>query len=365
MRSSTMRILAVTAGLLLAAAQAGAVGTDAGTNVSNTASVDFTVGGINQPDVNSNAATFLVDRRINLAVAESGGLYTDVIPGATQQVLTFTVTNTTNATLDFRLAATQDGIGISDPYGGTDDFDVSSVQVFVDATSGGTLGAYDAGDTATFIDELPEDGQRTVFIVSTIPSTPANNDTAGLTLTAYAAEPGGAGLGADVTETTNPDTANAIDTVFGDPAGDTGDIARDGHHSDDDAYRVRTATLAVTKTTRVVSDPLNLTTNPKRIPGATIEYCVAVSNTGNVAATSVVLTDVLTGQPVTFVPGSIVTEDTGTTCTDPGDTEDDGTTGTDESDPNGGSFGSNTVSVTFGSVPPSAGKAMRFQVTIN
>src|SRR5687767_1028198 len=114
MRSSTTRILAFAAGLLFAAAQAGAVGTDAGTNVSNSASVDFTVGGINQPDVNSNAATFLVDRRINLAVAESGGLYTDVIPGATAQVLTFTVTNTTNATLDFRLAATQDGIGVAD-----------------------------------------------------------------------------------------------------------------------------------------------------------------------------------------------------------------------------------------------------------
>jgi len=356
------RLLVVAAGLLLAAAQAAAIGTDAGVTVSNTATVDYNVGSVNQPDVNSNPATFLVDRRVLLTVAEVGNAYTDVVPGATQQVLSFTVTNDTNATLDFRLDATQDTTGTTEAHGGSDDFDATSVQVFVDSTTGGTPGVYDAADTATFADEIVEGGSATVFIVATIPFGEANGNTAGLTLTATAAEPGSAGtLGTDVVQTTGSETPGVVDTVFGDTAGDT-DGARDGKHSDDDAYRVVTATLAVTKTSTVISDPFNLTNNPKRIPGAVVEYCITVQNNGSADATSVVLTDVLTGQPVTYQGGSIFTED-GTTCSG-GTAEDDDATGVDES-PNGASQASGTVTGTFTSVPAGAGKALRFRVTID
>ena len=142
------------------------------------------------------------------------------------------------------------------------------------------------------------------------------------------------------------------------------DAARDGQHSDDDAYRIVTATLAVTKTSEVISDPFNGTTLPKRIPGAVVEYCITVQNNGAADATSVVLTDVLTTQPVTFQAGSLFTVDTGADCTG-GDNEDDDAAGADESDPNGASESSGTVSATFVTVPASAGKAMRFRVTIN
>jgi len=362
MSAKMTRVLAVTAVVVLAAAQAAALGTDAGVSVSNTATVDYVVGTVNQPDVNSNAATFVVDRRVLLTVAEVGNAYTDVTPGDIRQVLAFTVTNDTNATLDFRLDASQDSTGTTEAHGGTDDFDATAVQVFVDSNSNGT---YDFGvDTATFADEIIEGGSATVFVVATIPFGQANGNTAGLTLTATAAEPGGvASLGADVTQTAGAETAGSVDTVFGDTAGDT-DAARDGKHSDDDAYRVVTATLAVTKTSTVISDPFNLSTNPKRIPGATVEYCITVQNTGTADATSVVLTDVLTTQPVTFVPGSLFTVDTGAACTG-GVSEDDNNAGGDESDPNGAAESSGTVSATFVSVPAGAGKAMRFRVTIN
>src|SRR5512138_2080179 len=119
------RILAVTAGVLLAAVQAGATGTASGTSVNNQATVDYTVGTVNQPDVNSNTTTFVVDRRVLLTVAEVGGAYTDVAPGATAQVLTFTVTNNTNAVMDFRLDVSEDTTGTTDAFGGTDDFDAT------------------------------------------------------------------------------------------------------------------------------------------------------------------------------------------------------------------------------------------------
>src|SRR5688572_335092 len=245
MSGKITRLLAVTAGVLLAAAQAAAIGTDAGTAVSNTATVDYVVGTVNQPDVNSNPADFVVDRRVLLTVAEVGGAYTDVTPGAVEQVLTFTVTNDTNATLDFRLDASQDSTGTTEAHGGTDDFDVTPV-VIVDSNNNGV---FDTGvDTENYLDEIIEGGQVTVFIVSTIPFGQANQNSSGLTLTAIAAEPGTGGtLGGDVTQTAIAETPGSVDTVFGDIAGDT-DAARDGQHSDDDAYRIVTATLPVTTT---------------------------------------------------------------------------------------------------------------------
>jgi uncharacterized repeat protein (TIGR01451 family) len=361
MSAAKTRILAFTAGLLLAAGQAGATGTAANTSINNTASVDYTVGGVNQPDVNSNTTTFVTDRRILVTVAEVGGGYTDVAPGQTGQLLTFTVTNNTNAVMDFRLDATQQATNAADPFGGTDDFDVTALQVFVDSNGNNT---YDAGtDTAAFIDELAADGTVTVFVVANIPIGQANGNSAGVTLTAIAADSGGAGLGSDSTQTASAETPNVVDTVFGDIAGDT-DANRDGRHSDTDAYRIQTATLSVTKTSTVISDPFNNTTNPKRIPGAIVEYCVTVQNTGGAAATAVVVTDVLTGQPVTYQAGSLFTVDTGAVCTG-GDAEDDDAAGGDETDPNGAAQAAGTVSATFATLPAAGGKSMRFRVQIN
>ena len=83
--------------------------------------------------------------------------------------------------------------------------------------------------------------------------------------------------------------------------------------------KASTATLVVTKTAIVISDPVNGTTNPKKIPGAVIQYTVNITNTGTLAvdSSSVVMTDPLPsnvtyyastslGGPVAFVDGSPV-----------------------------------------------------------
>ena len=110
MRMNQVKYLAAIL-LLVGVQQAQAAGTLQGTSVANTATVDYTVGGVNQPDVPSNASTFLVDRRINLTVAEVGGTSTSVIPGSIDQVTTFTVTNSTNGTQDSRLVGSNDAAG--------------------------------------------------------------------------------------------------------------------------------------------------------------------------------------------------------------------------------------------------------------
>ncbi len=60
-------------------------------------------------------------------------------------------------------------------------------------------------------------------------------------------------------------------------------------------------TLVVTKTSAVVSDPVNGTTNPKLIPGAVVRYTISVTNTGRgpVDPATLVITDPLPGT-VTF-----------------------------------------------------------------
>lgn len=371
--------LALAAGLSLCALpHAFAAGTAAGTDINNTASVDYTVGGVNQPDVNSNTVSFKVDRKINLTVAEVGGASTTVVPGASGQVLTFTVTNNSNSPLDFRLSAAQDATNATTAFSDTDNFDVTGVQVFVDGNSNGTYEPLT--DTATFIDELAADATRTVFIVSSIPSGQVNGDTAGLTLTAIAAQStDGTGaytvtagtLAGDAAETntTSTDSATFVDTVFGDVAGD-GDGAGDGRHSDDDEYDVVTASIVVVKSSTVISDPFNGTSFPKAIPGAVIEYCLDVLNSGAASAGSIVLSDAIPAN-TTYVAGSITSAPTGTgtACNvGTGTPEDDDNADGAEVDGATGDFGATapgTVTVRTGSIGASSRFKATFRVTVD
>jgi uncharacterized repeat protein (TIGR01451 family) len=332
-----------------------ALGTTAGTSVGNQATVNFKVGGVVQPPASNATTTFLVDRKINLTVAQVGGSVS-VAPGSNDQVMAFTVTNSSNAPLDFSLAATNGGA--------VDQFDPTNIRVFVDVNTNGTYEV--ATDTALFLDEIPADATRTVFVVSNIPAGQANSNTAAVTLTATSREPGVASTqGALVTQTAGADTAG-VDTVFADLAG-TADGARDGQHGSFNTYTVATAGITVTKTVIVISDPFNGTSTPKAIPGALIEYCIQIANpAGGATATEVTVSD-----PVplntTFSSGTIVAGGTvtGAVCNADGTDEDDNATGADESDPNGGNITGTTVTTTVPSVPAGTTVTSRFRVTIN
>lgn len=283
-----------------------AAGTLSGTTISNTASVDYEVGGVTQQQILSSpdgltptgvATDFLVDNKVDLTVATSDASYVQVAPGSTDQVLTFTVTNDGNTTQDFSLSAAAG----TDPFGGTDNFDATTAVVYVE--SGTTPGYQPAEDVATYIDELAADATATVYVVSAIDATQVNGDIAAYTLTADAADAGTAGtLGAETLATVGADTAG-VDVVLADAAGDT-DAVTSGDFSDTSAYQVVTATLAVAKTSTVVSDPINGTTNPKAIPEAVMEYDITVTNTG-AQADNVVITDPIPAN-TTFVGGSVV-----------------------------------------------------------
>ena len=157
-------------------------------------------------------------------------------------------------------------------------------------------------------------------MVADVPGTPDpspdNGDTSDVILIATAYEVDGATIVVETNtavanEADGPDTPGVdtgvmfMDTVFGDSAGDAvlydvdgagtvdtaGDGAEDGYHSATATYTVATADISVAKSSVVVEDPFNGTTNPKAIPGATIRYCISITNGSATAADDVTVTD--------------------------------------------------------------------------
>lgn len=331
-----------------------AAGTTAGSTITNTATVNYTVGGVAQTAVTATN-NFTVDRKIVVAVSEPGNATTSVSPGQSAAVTTFVVTNSSNATLDFKLTAAQLAGG-SAPHGGTDGFDVTAPTMYVDTNANGV---YDAGTdlAVTYLDELAADASRTVFIVSNIPIGATNGQIAAVSLTAQAEAGGTAATeGAVLTETTGANTAG-MDTVFADVAG-TDDIARDGKGSARDDYTIAAPVLTVAKQSRIVSDPFNGTTNPKMIPGATVEYCIVVTNSaGAAAANSVAISDPLPAQTTYDSAYGIFQSGTYTGSTPTGTCNLDGTAG--------GSFSAGSISGTLGTLAAGTTRTIYFRVTIN
>src|SRR3546814_9132993 len=75
-----MGAIGLTALSSVAAVPAFAAGTTAGTTITNTATVDYQVGGVAQGQ-QSASNNFTVDRKINLLVEEVADLTTPVVPG--------------------------------------------------------------------------------------------------------------------------------------------------------------------------------------------------------------------------------------------------------------------------------------------
>jgi uncharacterized repeat protein (TIGR01451 family) len=96
-----------------------------------------------------------------------------------------------------------------------------------------------------------------------------------------------------LTQSAGADNPATVEIVFADGAGAGGDALRNGRFAADDQYAVQSAALSVLKASTVVSDTFNGATNPKAIPGATVEYAVTVTNTGAVAATGLAIADPL------------------------------------------------------------------------
>ncbi len=302
-----LKLLAAGSGIALAvlgANPAFAAGTTAGSTITNTATVNFTVGGVAQT-AQTATNNLTVDRKIDIRV--TAGADVTVTPGQVNPVQVFTVSNLSNSVMDIDLLAAAQASGAAIGGARTSTFAAGSTIVLHTGSA--------SGPVVTYLDEVAADAVTTIYAVDTtaytngvptsgsIPLATANGGLAGVTLTATARQGGTAGSeGATVTTSTPYGGAN---NVFAEPAGFGSDAANNGVSVASDVYIVSAPSLTVNKLSYVVWDPINLTTSPKAIPGAIVRYCIVVTNgAGGATATAPTVSDPLPSQ-VTAVANSL------------------------------------------------------------
>ncbi len=268
---------------LLFAQHAFAVGTPAGTPVTNTATATFEVGTVPQTAVSSAPTTFLVDQRVQFDLTAVGGA-TIATPGQVNAVVVYTVTNLGNAPQDVGLSAIN-LTGNETVFGG--DADSTNVEapprVYHDIDGNGL---YD-GTEPLFVDELsPDAGSNSaqIIVVANVPvSGPQNGDFANVRLTVTAQDGGAAGSEGAVTtdDSGDADSTGDVQVVFASAGG-----TEIGDHS----FAISAADVTVTKTSAVIDDFFSAG-NDKAIPGATVEYTITVTNNGAQDADSVGVVD--------------------------------------------------------------------------
>jgi len=343
----------------------GAPGTTQGTDIVNTVSVAYSVGGVSQTAITASD-TFKVDRKIDVTVTAQDASAVSVSPGQagnTTYKLTYLVTNETNDITDFLLTATQPNTGTA--FGGTDNFDVSNIKIYVDSNGDGNFTAAD--QQASSLYRIAAGGAVRVFVTADIPISRVDGDIASVTLTAQAASgvtqiAGTAGSGGSaLTASAGANVKGTVETVFADAADASGNAANNGQAAARNDYKVAAAKLTVAKYSFVYSDPVNgISPNAKAIPGAIVEYCIVVTNAaGAASATGVTVSDVVPST-LTYTTSSVWLGGTfnGT---------DRCTTGTGAAGTDAANYtaATTTVANNFGTMAASTTNTLRFRAAIN
>jgi uncharacterized repeat protein (TIGR01451 family) len=356
--TSKLRLLSASSGfgLMLAfASPAYAQNTNADTLIRNDVTVNYQVGTVAQTPVTA-FNEFRVDRKVLFLFFEKTATgTTDVTSGQQDQITAFTVANTSNDVLDFVLTATNTANGTTIGGGrGSDSIDVTNFEYYLDVNGNGLADDAGAWTTTLTLDNVAKGtGLATptlvhVLVRSDIPLA-ANGAVGVVQLQAEARNSVGTTVITAVDDTnanTADITAGTFQTIWAEDLTPVqGNTARNGVSWAWDDYTVAAPNLAVAKTSTIISDGVSVT-QPKAIPGAVVEYCISVVNSGGATASSVVLSDHIPAN-TTFVSGSIrlnasvASPGLSQTCTG-------GTAATDASDAptDYGRFGSVTIGVT-------------------
>ena len=324
-RLAAIAPLVVASASIMFAEPARATGTAAGTTISNTATATYTDGGGNPINVPSNKVDIRVDEILNVTVASANPGDVATLPGSTNQVLSFTVTNTGNGTEAFRLSPVN-------AIGG-DNFDPNTTSLVLDTNGNGVYDAgvdtvYNAGSNDPV---LAPDTSVKVFLLSTIPAAAADGERGQTDLIASAVK----GTGAP-------------GTVFagqGQGGGDAVVGATTASGRDKGFYVVNSATVTFVKSASVL-DPFG---GSKAVPGSIITYTLVATVSGSGS-----LANLAAGDPIpantTYVPGSITAQAAALT---------------DATDADAGEFAANRVTVRFGTVPGGQTRTVTFKVKIN
>ena len=267
--------IAIVASLAAVPALAAPVGTQVGETIENTVTVAYNIGTIAQvPETATDEVA--VDRKVNLTLARTDNSGTEVTPGEENTAVSFVLTNESNDTLDFALAAVNIADGTLSEIATTveDSFQATGgFTYYLDNPVTGTVGAYDSGDLLiTHIDALVSGDSVIIHVLSDIPTGLDTDERAAIELTATARQNDAAAtLGAAfTTATANSVDAMVVDTVYAD-SNANGQTAGDGAAFDTDDFYVLAAGITATKSSRIVAGAFAGDTTGTFLPGATME----------------------------------------------------------------------------------------------
>ena len=322
--------------------------TEAGTSVSNTFELSYSVSGTAQPIITNDSVSppagatvqgtptlFTVDRKIDLIVTATNSTLSTA--AGVDATLTFEVLNEGNdtAAYSFSIADLDSGAGTFDATG-------LIVRYLIDANDNGTDddGAYTVltatptgtgAGSASFTADVPKGVRVFVQIQGTVPAGLGDTTSADITLVAEVRDPTAFLLEASATPgavTAASGGANVLTGAAQNVLADGGGVAAaeaagvaDGLFAATGIIQVETADLTASKTVLVIKEPgtddpfVGLTdcatataeANAKAVPGSCVEYVIQVQNNGVTAtATNLVIDDILPAE-VTFVAASLAT----------------------------------------------------------
>ena len=320
---------------LLGGPYARAAGTPAGTLITNTATLSYSIGGVPEAPIVSTPTSLQVDEIINLTLVWQDSGPVSVATPDVNDPLTFLLTNTGNGVERFTL--TRNNLVGGDNY---DPLNGSAGAIFLE--SGLAAGLQTSGPNADTLyasgvndPNLAADASQIVYVVSDTPSSLASGNSGLVTLTASSATAGAPGA--------VPGTALAglgtggVDAVVG---------ASQAQASRNGSYLVSNVALNIVKTVASVLDPRggsNIET------GSVLTYRITVTLSGPGSVNNLVITDPLPAQ-TTYVPGSMLVN---------------AATRTDAADGDNAQFSGNTVTVDFGNTASPIVHVIEFRATVN
>ena len=336
---NTMRSLLVGALFMLAvclpAQGVFALGTPAGTPITNQATATYNIGATNFSEP-SNTTTTLVAEILNVTVTWQDISNINVSAGDTNEVLTFLLANTGNGSDSYDLSVLNSPSG---PGG----FTATLADIYLDTNGSGV---YDAGDTqyvlGTNTPPLAADTDVAVFVLNDIPAGPLASGALGDSqLTVMSVTPPAPGPWAAGTVVAGGGEAPGTDAVVGTSGGSTNETG---------TYIVSDVVVTLSKSYTISADPV-FGTEP--VPGAVITYSIDVTVTGSGTAENLVITDAIPTN-TTYDTGTMALD--GFPLTDPG--------GDDAGDV--GATTADTVTVNLSDVAAgSPAQTITFNVTID
>jgi uncharacterized repeat protein (TIGR01451 family) len=318
----------------LATSSAFAVGTPAGTPITNSATLTFSIGGKAATPVTATAAGVVVAEVINVLLTSQDGSPLTVSSPDIGRALTFLLTNTGNGKEAFRL--TRNNL-IAD-----DQFDPVSAGGAIYLESGAQPGFQATGPNADIAyasgsndPVLLADGSRVLYLVSNIPAAQPTGAVGKASLSAASTTPGAPGVAPGTTLAALGDAG--VDAIVG---------ASRAQATAPSSYIVSGLVLNVLKTVASVRDTQS---GSLVMPGSVLTYRVVLTLSGTGIAENLSFSDPLPAS-TTYVPASLTV---------------DGTARSDAADADNGNVVAGLVGVVFGNTPAPATRVIEFKATVN